>query len=71
MLGNPPRMFGFSTTRSFGLQWAREECARQAGDVTLALLDTSFDDVLAYVTSAYPDKHFWVDAGWNSANTSK
>ncbi|KAK7099355.1 hypothetical protein V1264_003504 [Littorina saxatilis] len=65
-LGTPPKLFGFSRTASWGLQWAKEACLRQSGDVTLARLDTHLDDVIQVVRNSNFDMagdtiEFWVD----------
>ncbi|XP_070200995.1 uncharacterized protein [Littorina saxatilis] len=62
LLGSPQKLFGFSRTQSLGLQSAREACSRQLGDVTLANLDTHFDDVKQVILDNYPNDEFWVDA---------
>ena len=62
LLGSPGKLFGFSRTPSWGFHWAKDACSRQLGDVTLANLDTHFDDVKQFISNSYPGDHFWVDA---------
>ncbi|KAK7098290.1 hypothetical protein V1264_002622 [Littorina saxatilis] len=62
VLGTQEKLFGFSRTHSWGLEWANETCLRQLGDVRLASLDTHFHDVIDTIETNYPDDQFWVDA---------
>ena len=62
LLGSPGNLFGFSRTPSWGFDWAKDACSRQLGQVTLANLDTHFDDVKWFIANNYPGRKFWVDA---------
>ena len=62
LLGSPGKLFGFSRTPSWGFDWAKDACSRQLGDVSLANLDTHFDDVAQFIGNKYPDRQYWVDA---------
>ena len=47
-------------TPSWGFDWAKDACLRQLGDVTLANLDTHFDDVAQFIEIKYPT----ASTGW-------
>ena len=62
LLGSPGKLFGFSRIPSWDLGWAEDACSRQLGNVSLANLDTHFDDVMHFLQDKYPNEQFWVDA---------
>ena len=70
LLGSPGNLFGFSRTPSWGFHWAKDACSRQLGDVTLANLDTHFDDVKQFIANTYPSREFWVDATFRDGGKS-
>ncbi|KAK7486350.1 hypothetical protein BaRGS_00022398, partial [Batillaria attramentaria] len=60
-LGTSGQLFTFSNV-TMDFDSARRSCAQQAGDVKLADLHDTFEEVKDYIGSHFPQRHYWVDA---------
>ena len=61
-MGWPPKLLGFSREPSLGLEWAKSECLRQAGEVSMAVLTTHLAEARQFLEEHYLDRSYWVDA---------
>lgn len=60
-LGSPLRNFGFSNWSTDFLS-ARQTCAQQVGNVSLASLGGGVEGLHGYLQQVFPQRQFWVDA---------